>query len=92
MAFPDSRTMPWTVFFPTRKKPPKDANDFPVARYLKQIFFLRLPEMLGQVTQLKTQLYEGKKKIKRKNVRKWGYSEKEMAILCHEFYGVLFAA
>jgi len=45
MAFPDSRTMPCTVLLPTRKKYPKDARDFAVARYLKQIFFLRLPEM-----------------------------------------------
>jgi hypothetical protein len=27
------------VFFPTRKEYPKDANDSPVARYLKQVFF-----------------------------------------------------
>jgi hypothetical protein len=33
------------------------------------------------VTQLKKQLYEGEKNIKRKNVRKWGYGEREMAVL-----------
>jgi hypothetical protein len=33
------------------------------------------------VTQLKKLLYEGKKKIERKNVRKWGYGEREMAVL-----------
>jgi len=53
MAFPNSRTMPRTAFFPTRKKHPKDANDSPVAGNLKQVFFLRLPEMYGQVIQLK---------------------------------------
>jgi len=45
MAFPDSRTMPCTIFFPTRKKYPKDASNSPLARYLKQILFLTLPEM-----------------------------------------------
>ena len=45
MAFPDSRTMPCTVFFPTRKKYPKDASNSPLSRYLKQALFLRLPEM-----------------------------------------------
>ena len=40
MALPVSRTMP-----PTRKEYPKDANDSPVARYLKQVFFFRFPEM-----------------------------------------------
>jgi len=51
MAFPDSRTMPCTAFFPTRKKHPEDANDSPVTRKLKEGFFLRLPEIYGQVTQ-----------------------------------------
>jgi len=38
-------------------------------------------------------LYEGKKKIKRNNIRKWGYGEREMAILwCNEFLGVVLAA
>jgi len=45
MAIPGSHIMPFIVFFPTRRKYPKDANDSPVARYLKQIFFFRLPEM-----------------------------------------------
>jgi len=35
----------------------------------------------------------GKKKIKRKNIRKWSYGERKMGILwCHEFFGVLLAA
>jgi len=37
--------MPCTVFFPTRKKYPKDASNSPLARHLKQTSFLRLPEM-----------------------------------------------
>jgi len=43
MALPVSRTMPCTVFFPTREEYPKDANDSPVARYLKQVFFFQIP-------------------------------------------------
>jgi len=45
MAIPDSHTVPFIIFFPTQREYPKDANDSPVARYLKQIFFFRLPEM-----------------------------------------------
>jgi len=45
MALPVSHTMPFIVFFPTRKEYPKDANDSPLARYLKQVLFFRLPEM-----------------------------------------------
>jgi len=64
-----------------------------LARHLKETSFLRLPEMEGQVTQLKKQLYEGKKKIERKNVWKWGYGEREMVMLwCNEFFGVVLAA
>jgi len=45
------------------------------------------------VTQLKKQLCEGKKKIKRKNIRKWGYGGREMVILwCQEIFGVPHAA
>ena len=34
-----------------------------------------------------------RRKSKEKNIRKWGYGEREMAILwCHEFFGVLLAA
>ena len=33
-----------------------------------------------------------RRKPKEKNIRKWGYSEREMVILgCHEFFGVLLA-
>jgi len=45
MVLPISHTMPGIVFFPTEKEYPKDANDSPVGRYLKQVFFFRLPEM-----------------------------------------------
>jgi len=37
MSFPDSRTIPCSVFFPTRKKYPKDANNSQLARHLKPI-------------------------------------------------------
>jgi len=31
--------------------------------------------------------------MKRKNIRKWGYGEREMVIIwCHEFFGILLAA
>jgi hypothetical protein len=30
---------PFIIFFPTREEYPKDANDSPVGRYLKQFFF-----------------------------------------------------
>jgi hypothetical protein len=43
------------------------------------------------VAQLKKYLYERKKEIKSKNIRKWGYDAREMAILCHEFFGALLA-
>jgi len=34
-----------------------------------------------------------RRKKERKNIRKWGYGEREMVILwCHEFVGVLLAA
>ena len=34
-----------------------------------------------------------RRKSKEKNIRKWGYGEREMVILwCHEFFGVLLAA
>jgi len=45
MAVPDSHTVPFIIFFPTQKEYLKDANDSPVARCLKEVFFFRLPEM-----------------------------------------------
>jgi hypothetical protein len=45
MALPGTHTVPCIVFFPTGKEYPKDADDSPVARYLKQVFLFRLPEM-----------------------------------------------
>jgi len=34
MALPDSSTMPFIAFFPTRKEYPKEANESPMVRYL----------------------------------------------------------
>jgi len=39
MALPVSHTMLCIVFFLTRKEYPKDANDSPVAKYLKRFSF-----------------------------------------------------
>ena len=65
MALPDSRTVSFIVFFPTRKECSKDANDSPLARHLKQ-YFSRCPEMLVKVAKHKKQLPGGKKKSKEK--------------------------
>jgi len=45
MALPGTCAVLCIVFFPTRKEYPKDTNDSSVARYLKQVFLFRLPEM-----------------------------------------------
>jgi len=71
MPSPDSRTVPCTVFFQTREKYPKDADDSTMARYLKKVLFLRLPEMQGEMAQRKNQLYEGEKKIEREKYQNW---------------------
>jgi len=45
------------------------------------------------MAQSKKQLYDGKKKVKRKNIRKWSYGEREMTVLrYHEFLGILLAS
>jgi len=95
MALSDSHTLPFIVFFPTRKEYPKNANDSPVARYLTQVFLFRLqtPRNVRTKWHNLRSNYVGKKKVKRKNMRKWGYVERKMAILwCHQLFGVLLGA
>ena len=66
VTFLDSRLMPCTLFFPTRKTYPKDVNNFPLARNLKQTFFLRLPEVQGQVHNLRSNYMRERRKSKEK--------------------------
>jgi len=58
--------LPTVIFFPTRKEYPKGANVSPMARYLKQVFLFRLPEMYGEMAQFRKQLCKGEEKLKRK--------------------------
>jgi hypothetical protein len=73
MALPDSHTLPFIVFFPLAEYP-KNADDSPVARCMTQVFLFRLqtPRNVRTKWHNLRSNYEGKKKVKRKNMRKWG--------------------
>jgi hypothetical protein len=63
------------VFFPTRKEYPKNANDSPVARYLKQVlFFSDSQKCTKKWHNLRSNYMREKSKCKEKNIRKWSYA------------------
>jgi hypothetical protein len=68
VVWPESHTLPFIVFFPTRKEYPKDANDSPVARYMKQVFLFRLPEMWHN---LRSDYMRERRKSKEKTSEGW---------------------